>query len=85
MQLSARNIRAAQSYLERPVRMVLSFGAPGGTPDAVARVIGPKLTETWGKQVVIDPRSGAGGVLGTDIVITHCCCWAFRRGCVCRS
>jgi tripartite-type tricarboxylate transporter receptor subunit TctC len=47
--------------------MVLSFGAPGGTPDTVARVIGPKLTEIWGKQVVIDPRSGAGGVLGTDI------------------
>jgi tripartite-type tricarboxylate transporter receptor subunit TctC len=46
---------------------VLSFGAPGGSPDTIMRLIGPKLTDVWGKQVVIDPRSGAGGVLGTDI------------------
>ena len=64
---SAPFLCAAQSFPERPVRMVLSFGAPGGTPDIIARLIGPKLTEMWGKQVVIDPRSGAGGVLGTDI------------------
>jgi tripartite-type tricarboxylate transporter receptor subunit TctC len=64
---SAPFVCAAQSFPERPVRMVLSFGAPGGTPDTLARLIGPKLTEMWGKQVVIDPRSGAGGVLGTDI------------------
>jgi tripartite-type tricarboxylate transporter receptor subunit TctC len=57
----------AQTFPERPVRLVLSFGAAGGTPDTIARLIGPKLTEMWGKQVVVDPRAGAGGVLGTEI------------------
>ena len=58
---------AADIWPTRPVRFVLSFGAPGGSPDIIARRVGPKLTELWGKQVVVDPRSGAGGVLGTDI------------------
>ena len=58
---------AADTWPARPVRFILSFGAPGGSPDLIARRVGPKLTELWGKQVVIDPRSGAGGVLGTDI------------------
>jgi tripartite-type tricarboxylate transporter receptor subunit TctC len=58
---------AAEAWPTRPVRFVLSFGAPGGSPDLIARRVGPKLTEMWGKQVVVDPRAGAGGVLGTDI------------------
>ena len=59
----------AQAWPERPVRLVLSFGAPGGTPDITARLIAPRLAELWGgRQLVVDPRSGAGGVLGTDIV-----------------
>lgn len=59
---------SGQAWPTRPVRLVLSFGAPGGAPDLLARLAAPKLTELWGKQVVVDPRSGAGGVLGTDIV-----------------
>jgi tripartite-type tricarboxylate transporter receptor subunit TctC len=58
---------SAQGFPERPVRLVLSFGAPGGMPDTVARLVAPKLSEMWGKQLVIDPRSGAGGVVGTEI------------------
>ena len=58
---------ATEAWPTRPVRFVLSFGAPGGSPDIIARRVGPKLSEMWGKQVVVDPRSGAGGVLGTDI------------------
>ena len=57
----------ADNWPTRPVRLVLSFGAPGGAPDLMARLSAPKLTDLWGKQVVVDPRSGAGGVLGTDI------------------
>jgi tripartite-type tricarboxylate transporter receptor subunit TctC len=57
----------AQIFPDRPVRLVLSFGAPGGMPDTISRTVGPKLTEMWGKQVVVDPRSGAGGVVGTEI------------------
>jgi tripartite-type tricarboxylate transporter receptor subunit TctC len=57
----------SQTFPERPVRLVLSFGAPGGMPDTVSRLIAPKLSEMWGKQLVVDPRSGAGGVVGTEI------------------
>ena len=59
---------AAQNYPVKPIRWVLSFGAPGGAPDTIARMIGPKLTEVWGPQVVVDPRAGAGGTIATDIV-----------------
>lgn len=61
------NAHAADTWPTRPVRLVLSFGSPGGAPDMIARLSAPKLSELWGKQVVIDPRSGAGGVLGTEI------------------
>ena len=67
LMLFSAGASAAEAWPVRPVRFVLSFGAPGGSPDIIARRVGPKLTELWGKQVVIDPRSGAGGVLGTDI------------------
>jgi tripartite-type tricarboxylate transporter receptor subunit TctC len=59
---------AAGDYPKRPVRFVLTFGAPGGSPDVIARTVGAKLTEMWGVQVVIDPRPGAGGMLATEIV-----------------
>jgi tripartite-type tricarboxylate transporter receptor subunit TctC len=65
--LMAPSVHAADTWPTRPVRFVLSFGAPGGSPDIIARTISPKLTEMWGKQVVVDPRQGAGGVLGTEI------------------
>jgi len=64
---AASATQAAEPWPTRPVRVVLSFGAPGGAPDTIARHVAPKLTEMWGKQVVIDPRSGAGGVVGTEI------------------
>ncbi|HYC45169.1 MAG TPA: tripartite tricarboxylate transporter substrate binding protein [Burkholderiales bacterium] len=58
----------AQTYPNRPVRMVLTFGAPGGAPDTIARTLGPELSKLWSQQVVIDPRPGGGGMLATDIV-----------------
>ena len=59
---------AARGYPSRPIRIVIGF-TPGGQPDIVARMIAPKLGEALGQQIVIDNRPGAGGTLGTKIVV----------------
>jgi tripartite-type tricarboxylate transporter receptor subunit TctC len=57
---------AAQSdYPNRPVRLIIPF-PPGGSNDVVGRVIAQHLAEGLGKQVLVDNRGGAGGVIGTD-------------------
>ncbi|HKA43968.1 MAG TPA: tripartite tricarboxylate transporter substrate binding protein [Burkholderiales bacterium] len=66
--LLSPGIAAAQAYPAKPIRFVLAFGAPGGAPDTIARSIGPKLTDAWGHQVIVDPRTGAGGTIATEIV-----------------
>lgn len=58
---------AAQSYPDRPIRVVVPFAA-GGSGDIVARTIGTKLTEAWGQQILIDNRPGAAGSIGTAAV-----------------
>ena len=55
------------AYPERPVRLVVPYSA-GGSTDAVARFIGARLTERMGQQFVIDNRTGAGTLIGTEIV-----------------
>jgi tripartite-type tricarboxylate transporter receptor subunit TctC len=57
----------AQGYPERPVRLVVPF-PPGGSVDVVARALTPKLSERVGQQVVIENRSGASGMIGTEVV-----------------
>jgi len=59
---------AAQDYPTKPVRMVLPF-APGGSTDLIARLVAGQLTERMGKQFSVDNRAGAGGTVGTDIVL----------------
>jgi tripartite-type tricarboxylate transporter receptor subunit TctC len=56
----------AQSFPDRPVRVIVGF-PPGGS-DISARILGPKLTEIWGQPVVIDNRPGAAGNVGADAV-----------------
>jgi len=56
---------AAQSYPTKTVRLIIPF-PPGGSNDIVGRFIATKLTERLGKQVVVDNRGGAGGVIGTE-------------------
>jgi len=56
----------AQSYPTKPVRMIIPF-PPGGGSDVTGRVVATALSERLGRQVVIDNRAGAGGVIGTEI------------------
>ncbi len=57
---------AAQDYPNKPVRLIIPF-PPGGSNDVVGRMIGTQLGERLGKQVVVDNRAGAGGVVGTEL------------------
>lgn len=57
---------AAQNYPTRTLRMIVP-NAAGSAPDIIARMIGQKLTEAWGQQVVRDSRAGAGGMIGTEL------------------
>ena len=57
----------AQAYPQKPVRLVVGVPA-GGTTDVVARLVGQKLGEQMGQQVVIDNRGGAGGNIGAELV-----------------
>ena len=60
-------IAPAQEYPSRPIRMIVPF-PPGAASDFLARVLGQKLTETWGQQIVVDNRPGAGGLIGGTAV-----------------
>jgi len=57
----------AQDFPARPVRMVVPF-PPGAASDFLARVLGQKLGDTWGQQIVVDNRPGAGGLIGGTLV-----------------
>ena len=57
----------AQSYPNRPVRLIVPF-APGGFTDVVARILGQKLSAAMGQQFVIENKPGAGSTIGTDFV-----------------
>ncbi len=57
----------AQTYPARPVRLVVPF-APGGSADLVGRLLGQKLSETWGQQVIVENKGGGSGMIGNDFV-----------------
>jgi tripartite-type tricarboxylate transporter receptor subunit TctC len=58
---------AQDNYPSRPIRLVSPF-PPGGFNDILSRLIGQKLTESWGQQVVVDNRPGANMIIGTGVV-----------------
>jgi len=54
------------AYPVKSVRMIVPF-APGGATDIVARLIAQRLGDTWGQQVIVDNRAGAGGNIGGEL------------------
>ena len=63
----ASAVVSAQAYPSRPIKIVAPFPAGGGY-DFLSRMIGQKMTETWGQAVVVENRAGANGNIGTDFV-----------------
>ena len=57
----------AQPYPNRPVKVVVPYAA-GGLPDTMARLVGQKMGESMGQQLVVENRPGAGGIVGTTDV-----------------
>lgn len=55
-----------QAYPTKPIRMIIPFGA-GGSTDVLIRIVASRLPDVLGQQVVVDNRTGAGGMIGTDI------------------
>ncbi|MFL6824112.1 MAG: Bug family tripartite tricarboxylate transporter substrate binding protein [Xanthobacteraceae bacterium] len=65
--VTAGNAFAQESYPDKPLRILVGFVA-GGPADIIARVVGDKLTEAWGKPVVIENVTGSGGNMATERV-----------------
>ena len=57
----------AQTFPAKTMRIVVPY-PPGGTSDILARLLGAKITESWGQQVVVENRSGANGNIGAEFV-----------------
>ncbi len=56
---------AQANYPTKPIRFISPY-APGGSTSAMARVVGQKLTESWGQQVIVDNRPGGNTIIGTE-------------------
>ena len=57
---------SAIAYPERPIRLI-ALSSPGSGPDIVGRLIGARLTDGFGQQVIVDTRPGASGIIGSEI------------------
>jgi tripartite-type tricarboxylate transporter receptor subunit TctC len=60
------SLAQSQAFPSKPIRLIVPF-APGGSTDIVGRVIGAKLSESVGQQIIIDNKPGANTIIGTEI------------------
>ncbi|HET7160213.1 MAG TPA: tripartite tricarboxylate transporter substrate binding protein, partial [Burkholderiales bacterium] len=63
--LAGHALAQAPGFPQKPVRIIVAF-PPGGGTDIVARIVGQKLSDAWGQQVIVENRAGASGVIGTE-------------------
>ncbi len=61
-------IASAQDWPARPLRLIVP-APPGGAPDTIARIVGQRLGDRLGQQVIIDNRGGGGGIIGTEVAV----------------
>jgi tripartite-type tricarboxylate transporter receptor subunit TctC len=64
---SFAGLAAAQTWPTRQIRLINGF-APGGSSDIVARIIAQKMSESLGQQVVVETRTGSGGIIANEAV-----------------
>jgi tripartite-type tricarboxylate transporter receptor subunit TctC len=64
--LAVAQDKGASAYPAKPIRLIVPF-APGGGLDITTRLIGQRLTQKWGQNVVVDTRPGAATIVGTEI------------------
>ena len=64
---SVAEIACAQTYPTRPIRWIVPVPA-GATTDIVTRMVGQKMSESWGQQVIVDNRAGGAMIVGSDII-----------------
>jgi tripartite-type tricarboxylate transporter receptor subunit TctC len=65
---AAEKAAEVKNYPNRPVRLIDPY-APGGGSGVLARLVGAKLADAWGKQIVVDNRPGAAAAIGTEIAV----------------
>ena len=60
------DVAGAQSFPAKPIRVIVAY-PPGGSTDIIARILGQKLTERFGQNILVDNRAGAAGMIGASI------------------
>ncbi len=61
-------VTAQQAFPNKPIRFIVPY-TPGSTPDTLVRLVGPKMTESWGQPVLVDHRPGGNAIIGSEALV----------------